>query len=270
MSLHIRDLVVVFTTPAGDVRAIDGLSLSISSGERVALVGESGCGKTVLALSLVGLLPGNARVTGAAVFNGEDLIHTNAARRIRGQKISICWSNAERFFNPVLTVGKQICEAYIQHHPAGKSHAEQKADALLKEMGFSDSRLIRDSYPFQLSGGMNQRAMLAMSVVNDPELLLVDEPTRGLDDASRENVVQCLRRIHQSSMLIITHDMRLVMELAHRVYFMKEGKILAQGPCPQALSHPGHPYAELLIQSDLCLSAVQSGKETHERAQRPD
>jgi ABC-type dipeptide/oligopeptide/nickel transport system ATPase component len=266
MSLHVRDLAVTFKTPAGDVRAIDGLSLIIQTGERVALVGESGCGKTVLALSLVGLLPRNAHVAGTAVFDGEDLIHTNAARRIRGQKISICWSNAERFFNPVLPVGKQICEAYVQHHPQDRSHAEQKADALLKEMGFADSKLIRNSYPFQLSGGMNQRAMLAMSAINDPELLLVDEPTRGLDDESRESVVQCLRRIHQGSMLIITHDMRLVTELAHRVYFMKEGKILAHGPCPQALSNPGHPYAELMIQSDLCLSAVQSGGKAHERA----
>jgi peptide/nickel transport system ATP-binding protein len=97
-------------------------------------------------------------------------------------------------------------------------------------------------------------------------LLLVDEPTRGLDDDSRESVVQCLRRIHDGSMLIITHDMRLVAELANRVYFMKEGKILAESPCPQVLRQPGHPYAELMIQSDLCLSAVQSKKESYERA----
>ncbi len=257
MSLDIRDLSVIFKTPMGEVRAIDGLSLNIKDGERVALVGESGCGKTVLALSLVGLLPRNAHVSGTAEFGGMDLIHTDAAIGIRGRSISICWSNAERFFNPVVPVGKQICEAYAQHHPLEGAHAEQKADSLLIEMGFDDPRHVWNAYPFQLSGGMNQRAMLAMSVINNPELLLVDEPTRGLDDDSRENIVQCLRKIHEGSMLIITHDMRLVMELAHRVYFMKEGKILAEGACPQALTHPEHPYAELLSQSDLYLSVAR-------------
>jgi peptide/nickel transport system ATP-binding protein len=266
MSLDIRNLSVVFETPAGEVHAIDGLSMRIQPDERVALVGESGCGKTVLALSLVGLLPRNARVTGKVEYDGMDLIYTNAARKIRGQRISICWSNAERFFNPVVPVGKQICEAFLQHHRLERVHAEERTDGLLMEMGFADPLRIRNSYPFQLSGGMNQRAMLAMSVINNPELLLVDEPTRGLDDDSRESVVQCLRRIHECSMLIITHDMRLVAELAHRVYFMKEGKILAEGPCPQALKRPEHPYAELMIQSDLCLSVVQRKKEAYERA----
>jgi ABC-type dipeptide/oligopeptide/nickel transport system ATPase component len=258
MNLDVHSLSVVFETPTGKVRAIDGLSMRIQRGERVALVGESGCGKTVLALSLIGLLPRNARVTGTVEYDGMDLIHTNAARRIRGQRIAICWSNAERFFNPVAPVGKQIFEAYLQHHPLGRIQAEERTNSLLKEMGFGDPLHIRNSYPFQLSGGMNQRAMLAMSVINNPELLLVDEPTRGLDDDSRESVVHCLRKIHEGSMLIITHDMRLVMELAHRVYFMKEGKILAEGSCPGALTHPGHPYAELLIQSDLYLSLART------------
>jgi ABC-type dipeptide/oligopeptide/nickel transport system ATPase component len=257
MNLDVCNLTVTFETPAGEVLAIDKLSLSIKAGERVALVGESGCGKTVLALSLMGLLPRNAHVSGKAEFDGMDLIRANAARSIRGRRISICWSNAERFFNAVVPVGKQICEAYMQHHPVERAYAEQKADSLLMEMGFDDPRHIRNAYSFQLSGGMNQRAMLAMSVINNPGLLLVDEPTRGLDDDSRESVVHCLCKIHQGSMLIITHDMRLVMELAHRVYFMKEGKILAEGSCPQALTHPGHPYAELLIQSDLYLSLAR-------------
>jgi ABC-type dipeptide/oligopeptide/nickel transport system ATPase component len=264
MSLDVHNLTVTFETPAGKVRAIDELSLSIKRGERVALVGESGCGKTVLALSLVGLLPRNSRVSGTAEFDGMDLINIDFARKVRGQRIAICWSNAERFFNPVLPVGKQIGEAYLQHHPLEKAHAEKRTNSLLAEMGFADPLIIRNSYPFQLSGGMNQRAMLAMSVMNSPELLLVDEPTRGLDDDSRDSVVQCLHRIHEGSMLIITHDMRLVMEFAHRVYFMKEGKILTEGPCPQALKQPGHPYAELMIQSDLSLSLARSEKEPYE------
>jgi ABC-type dipeptide/oligopeptide/nickel transport system ATPase component len=266
MSLIVRDLSVVFQTPAGEVSAIDGLSMSINSGERIALVGESGCGKTVLALSLVGLLPRNAHISGMIEFDGLDLIHTDAARRIRGQRISICWSNAERFFNPVVSVGDQICEAYLQHHPLEKAQAEERTNNLLEEMGFSNPLHIRNSYPFQLSGGMNQRAMLAMSVINRPELLLVDEPTRGLDDESRDGVVQCLRRIHEGSMLIITHDMRLVRELAQRVYFMKEGRILIEGQSPDALKQPQHPYAELMIQSDLYLTATRGRQEAYERA----
>jgi ABC-type dipeptide/oligopeptide/nickel transport system ATPase component len=265
MSLIIRNLSVSFKTPAGEVHAIDGLSLDIKPGERIALVGESGCGKTALALSLVGLLPRNARISGTAVFDGLDLFHSDAARRIRGKRISICWSNAERFFNPVLPVGHQIREAYLQHHPSEKKQADKRTVELLAEMGFTDPERIRDSYPFQLSGGMNQRAMLAMSVINRPELLLVDEPTRGLDDDSRDSVVQCLGRIRDASMLIITHDMRLVMELAHRIYFMKEGKILTEGLCPEILNRPGHPYAELMIQSALCLTAALGKQEACER-----
>ena len=176
MSLHVRDLSVVFKTPEKDVRAVDRLSLSIEAGERVALVGESGCGKTVLALSLVGLLPRNAQVTGTATFDGEDLLRTNAAKRIRGQRISICWSNAERFFNPVLPIGRQICEATC-NIILRKAPVPAKG-RLIEGDGFAD----RNRYA-TLSLSIERRHESACNVGDErhqrSRTAPVDEPTRA-------------------------------------------------------------------------------------------
>jgi ABC-type glutathione transport system ATPase component len=249
MILAVRELSVSFRTPVGLVEAVKRVSLTVASGERVALVGESGCGKTVLALALLGLLPRNARIEGEASFGGRDLLDPGVARALRGREIAICWSNAERFFNPVKRIGSQIDEAYAVHHRAGEHHARERTMALLRDVGFTDPARICSSYPFQLSGGMNQRAMIAMSLVNSPRLLLVDEPTRGLDDANRDRVLRCLAGIAGVSMLVITHDIALVEQMAHSVHFMRAGEILDGGTCPGALLRPNHPYSQELVRA---------------------
>lgn len=251
MTLDVKNLSVGFQTRTGLVQAVRRVSLSIKPGERVALVGESGCGKTVLALALLGLLPRNAQLGGEASLGGSNLLDLNVAASLRGREIAMCWSNAERYFNPVVPIGPQIDEAYALNHRRQTVAARERTLALLREVGFEDPGRICRSYPFQLSGGMNQRAMIAMSLMNAPRLLLVDEPTRGLDDGNRERVIRCLLGVSGASMLVITHDMDLVERIAQRVYFMRAGEILDFGPVPGVLRAPGHPYSEQLVRAGL-------------------
>lgn len=251
MTLNVKELSVGFQTRTGLVPAVRRVSLSIKPGERAALVGESGCGKTVLALALLGLLPRNAQLGGVALLGGSSLLDPKVAASLRGREIAMCWSNAERFFNPVVPIGAQLDEAYALHRRDLAGAARERTLALLGDVGFRDPERICGSFPFQLSGGMNQRAMIAMSLMNSPRLLLVDEPTRGLDDENRERVIRCLLSVSGASMLVITHDMGLVERLAHRVYFMRAGEILDHGPIPEVLREPGHPYAEELVRAGL-------------------
>ncbi len=262
MSLVVRNLSVCFETPNGFSWAVRQASLEIRRGERVALAGESGCGKTVLALALLGLLPRNALVEGEARLEEFDLLNPRVAAALRGGRIAMCWSNAERFFNPVLTVGYQICEAFLLHHPGRKQEAWNMTLRLLAEMGFDNPERIAAAYPSQLSGGMNQRAMLAMSLINQPELLIVDEPTRGLDDESRCGVVACLEKADATSMLIITHDLELARELAARACIMLNGRIVESGVCPELFENPQHPYTRLLVRAAM-MPAGAAGPEAH-------
>lgn len=234
--LTIEQLTIRFAAPV-----VNRVSLSVAHGQRVALVGESGCGKTVLALSLLGLLPQTARVEGTACFSGQNLLDPAVVRSLRGREIAMCWSNAEQYFNPVQRIGPQIDEAYSLHHPGKARLARDRTLELLRKMGFEDPWRVYKAYPSQLSGGMNQRAMIAMSLINSPSLLLVDEPTRGLDDANRNRVLRCLADLEDVSMLIITHDMDLVEQLAHQAHFMRAGELL----------HPDHPYARELVRAGL-------------------
>jgi ABC-type glutathione transport system ATPase component len=261
VNLTLVGLSVWFDGAKGPVRAVDRVSLSVGAGERVALAGESGCGKTVLALALLGLLPRNARTSGTALYEDRNLLDPRWARTFRGKDIAMCWSNAERFFNPVVKIGWQIGEAYEQHHPGEWKRAKESALGLLDEMGFVEPRRVYEAYPFQLSGGMNQRAMLAMSLINRPRLLLVDEPTRGLDDEGRDRVLACLLGVSGVSMLIITHDIGLVRQLAQRVCFMREGAIVDSQPCSNLSGAALHPYARQLVDADLFPLGRAAGQE---------
>lgn len=249
MKLSVEHLSVTFETPTEGVAAVRDVSLTVDEKERVALVGESGCGKTVLLLALVGLLPRNARLQGHARFGDADLLDPGIASALRGREIAVCWSNAERYFNPVLRIGVQIDEACAIHRSQSRQQIRAHTLELLRCMGFSDPETIYRAYPFQLSGGMNQRAMIAMSLANAPKLLLVDEPTRGLDDRNRDKVVESLIGIRDTSMLIITHDLDLVHTLGHKVHFMRSGRFVDGGTCPAALEAPTHPYAVQLVRA---------------------
>jgi ABC-type dipeptide/oligopeptide/nickel transport system ATPase component len=251
MTLEVSDLTVGFQTRGGLVAAVRGVSLQIRSGERVALVGESGCGKTVLALALLGLLPRNARVGGTASLGGYNLLDPAVAASLRGREIAMCWSNAERYFNPLVPIGPQIDEAWALHHKRRGGAARERTLGLLGKVGFEEPARIYRCYPSQLSGGMNQRAMIAMSLANSPRLLLVDEPTRGLDDENRERVIGCLLGVAGASMLVITHDVDLVERIAQRVYFMRAGEIVEWGALPGALRAARHPYAVRMVRAGL-------------------
>jgi len=249
MKLCVELLSVAFETPKGRLPVLDRVSLEIGAGERVALVGESGSGKTVLALALLGLLPRNARVSGAARLGSFDLLDPQVAARVRGRDIAICWSDAERYFDPVRKVGRQIEEVCLLHGKCGAAEARRRALALLERMGIEDSERIYRSLPFQLSGGLNQRAMIAMSLAASPRVLIVDEPTRGLDGEARRRVIEALASAGDVSMLLITHDLELAEALARRVYFMRQGLIVDSGSVPEALTAPQHPYAQALVRA---------------------
>lgn len=247
--LAIDDLSVRFDTRKGPVAAVDHVSLTISPGARMALLGESGCGKSVLALSVLRLLPINARVTGTVTWEGADLTDTSVAQSLRGDVIAMCWSNAQRFFNPLMTVGDQIIEAYRIHNKGSAREGLEKTASILTRLGFDDPRRVMTSYPFQLSGGMNQRAMIAMSIVNDPEMLIVDEPTRGLDDESRDRVIESLAGLEGIALLLITHDIECARTLTGESLIMKSGSIIDRGPTGDVLTESGHPYTRQLVMS---------------------
>ncbi len=245
--VSITDLAVIFDTRHGEVRAVDGVSLRIAPGERVSLLGESGCGKTVLALTLLGLLPRNARVSGSVIIDGIELAITS--RRACGNIVSLCWSNAERFFDPVMRVGAQIVEAYTVHHPGQQRIGREKALSLLESLGFQEPVSVFRAYPCQLSGGMNQRAMIAMSMINGPRVLVVDEPTRGLDDQSRERVISSIANLEGVTLLLITHDVDCALRLTSASYIMRKGVFIDRIATANGLTGISNPYTERLVRS---------------------
>jgi len=248
-AVSIQHLSVTFDTPHGAVKAVDDVTLTINPGERSALLGESGCGKSVLALAMMQLLPRNARIEGGITVGDRDIIEHGMDNTDRGSLVSLCWSNAERFFNPVMTIGDQIIEAYTIHHPGERPIAEEKAMNLLTMLGFDDPLPVFASYPFQLSGGMNQRAMIAMSIINDPAVLLVDEPTRGLDDTNRERVMTALDTLDEVTLLLITHDVDCAIRGSQTAFIMRNGAIVDSGETGNILVSPYHPYTKQLVRS---------------------
>ncbi len=262
--LEIRDLSVVFDAPSGEVAAVRDVSLTVGAGEKLALMGESGCGKSVLVLAVMGLLPGTARVSGTVGFDGREILSAGTAvRGLRGRDIAVCWSNAERFFDPVMTVGAQIAEAYNVHHPGRKKEGREAAVDLLRRLGFEEPGAVYGRFPFQLSGGMNQRAMIAMGLVNSPRLLFVDEPTRGLDDANRDLLIETLLGISGTAMVIITHDVATALRTAGRFVMMRSGRIIDEGRLPEGLTDARHPYTRRMFE---CAFGTLGGAEPAETA----
>jgi ABC-type dipeptide/oligopeptide/nickel transport system ATPase component len=249
--LDIQNLSVAFTMKNEFVRAVTSVSLFLGKGERLAVIGESGCGKTVLALAILNLLPRTARVEGIVHFMGKNLTSESDAKQVRGREIGKCWSNAENYFNPLYTVGAQIMEAFSIHHPGEKKEAREKTLSLMKKLNFSHPERVFHSYPHQLSGGMNQRAMIAMSLINEPLLVIIDEPTRGLDDRNREMVVDTIHSLKNIAIFLITHDLSLAESVAHSVMVMREGKVLETAPGGVFFSNPRHPYSIELMRSLL-------------------
>ncbi len=253
--LEVEDLRAYFYTDQGVVRAVDGVSLELQSGEVFGLVGESGCGKTVLALSILNLLPTPPAkiVSGRIVFEGEDLLSLPPDRlnRVRGRRISMVFQDPLSSLNPVLSIGKQLEETIQAADGLGKSEPKKEAISLLELVGIKDasSRLVQ--YPFQLSGGMRQRVMIALALATSPSLLIADEPTTNLDVTIQAQILSLLRDIQRklgTTTLLITHNLGIVAWLADRIGVMYAGRIVELGN-KELFKKPTHPYTEALLQS---------------------
>jgi oligopeptide/dipeptide ABC transporter ATP-binding protein len=247
--LAVRDLRVSFG-PGRD--AVTGLTLQARRGEVVAIVGESGCGKTLSALALTGLLPSGAKATGSARIGGTELIGTSERqmRRLRGSKVSMIFQDASTALNPLMSVGAQIEEVLAIH--GGPSRRERRARAveLLTSVGVPDPAVRARNLPYQLSGGLRQRVMVAIALAGAPDLVIADEPTTALDVTVQAQVLALLRDVTRSSVvLFITHDMGVVAEVADRVIVMYAGALVESGTVADVLARPHHPYTAALLAS---------------------
>ncbi|SFK80314.1 ABC transporter ATP-binding protein [Falsiroseomonas stagni] len=252
--LALRGLRVAFPSRRGLVRAVDGVDFDIAGGEVLALLGESGCGKSVTSLALMGLLPATARVEGEIVFQGRDLraIDPAALRALRGDALAMVFQEPMSSLNPVLTVGRQVAEALVAHGRADRRAARARAIELFGEVGLSDPARRYDAYPHELSGGMCQRVMIAMAIACDPALLIADEPTTALDVTIQKQIlalIEDLRRRRGTAVLLITHDLGVVAENADRVAVMYAGRIVETAPVRELFASPRHPYTRGLLDS---------------------
>jgi oligopeptide/dipeptide ABC transporter ATP-binding protein len=264
--LSVEDLQVRFWTRRGTVHAVNGISFDIAPGETLGIVGESGCGKSVTSLAILGLLARNGRVeSGKAVFSGTDLIRQSdrALRRIRGREISMIFQDPMSSLNPVLTIGRQIREALETHFGMDRKAANRRAGELLDRVGIpsADAR-IRD-YPHQFSGGMRQRAMIAMALACEPKLLIADEPTTALDVTIQAQILNLLRELvaeEDAALILITHDLGVVAGMCERVNVMYAGMFVETGSAEQLFGSPRHPYTLGLLQSVPRLDAARRAR----------
>ncbi|MBM1155101.1 ABC transporter ATP-binding protein [archaeon] len=252
--LEIRNLKTYFFTYRGVVKAVDDVSFTVGRGEAVGLVGESGCGKSTTAYSIIGLVPPPGRIVGGQIlFDGMDLTKfsdSELRRRIRWKRIAMVFQGAMNAFNPVRTIGDQIVEAATYHLNITKAEALDKARQLLELVGLDPNLIHR--YPHELSGGMKQRAFIAMALVCRPDLLIADEPTTALDVVVQAQIINLIKRLQQElkmSLILITHDVALTSEIVDRVVVMYAGKIAEQGPSDILFTKPQHPYTQGLISS---------------------
>jgi peptide/nickel transport system ATP-binding protein len=246
--LEVRDLNVRFRTRAGTVQAVNGLSFQVAPGEVLSIVGESGSGKSVSMYSVMGLVKDrNATITGSARFQGQDILGLDDASmaKIRGREIAMIFQDPMTSLTPVYTIGWQIAEQLRTHGDFTKREAHERAIELLDEVGIPDPRRRVDNYPHEFSGGMRQRAMIAMALSCNPKLLIADEPTTALDVTIQAQILDLMRRLrekHGSSIVLITHNMGVVSELADRVIVMYAGRVVESGPKREVIRRARHPY----------------------------
>jgi len=252
--LRIRDLKVSFSTQAGQVRVLSGLNLDIEKGKSVCLVGESGCGKTIVALSIMRLLPGNAQVSGEIRYKGRNLLSLKGEemRRIRGREISMIFEQPASCLNPVFTVGDQISEA-VRANANGKSSAKEAKEAaimLMRLTGIQSPEKRYSRYPHEFSGGMLQRAMISMAMASRPALLIADEPTTSLDVTVQAQILELIKDLisrFDTSLMLITHDLGVASEMCRAAAVMYAGEIVEMGPVSEVFKDPRHPYTRALL-----------------------
>jgi oligopeptide/dipeptide ABC transporter ATP-binding protein len=254
--LEIRDLRTYFELRRDTVKAVDGVSFALSPGEIVGVVGESGSGKSVTMLSMLGLIqPPGRIVSGEAIFEGRDLLKLSERelnQTVRGKKISIIFQNPVSCLNPVLRVSTQITRVYRTHKPVSARQARERALEFLKLAQIPDPERVMNAYPHQLSGGMAQRVMIAMALICEPNLLIADEPTTGLDVTVQGQILNLMRDLRdktEAAQLLITHDLGVVAETCDRIIIMYCGKIMEIGTAEEIFRDPLHPYTAALLRS---------------------
>ena len=265
--LEVKDLATHFFTQDGVVKAVDGISFDLEEGEILGIVGESGCGKSVSALSIMRLVanPPGRTVRGEVLFDGEDILKLDDAemRHIRGNRIAMVFQEPMTSLNPVLTIGRQLTETLELHQSMNKSQAQDRAAELLHIVGISDSvRRLKD-YPHQFSGGMRQRVMIAMALSCNPRLIIADEPTTALDVTIQAQILELMQDLAEqfgTALVIITHNLGVVARYASRVVVMYAGKIIETGSARDIYHNPRHPYTVGLLASVPRLDAVERTK----------
>ena len=261
--LSVEDLEVRFWTGRGIIHAVNGVSFDIAPGETLGIVGESGCGKSVTSLALLGILPRAGRVTnGTAHFEGRNLIGLSdeELRTIRGKDIAMIFQDPMTSLNPVLTIGRQIREVLETHFGMDKHDAEERTAELLDRVGIPNAPARLHDYPHQFSGGMRQRAMIAMALACEPKLLIADEPTTALDVTIQAQILDLLRNLvaeQDTALILITHDLGVVAGMCERVNVMYAGMFVETGTARQVFAKPRHPYTLGLLQSVPRLDAAR-------------
>jgi peptide/nickel transport system ATP-binding protein len=269
--LEVKDLKTYFFTRDGVVRAVDGVSFSVLRGETLAIVGESGCGKSVTSLSILRLIasPPGRTIAGSVVFEGRDLLELPEAdmRKIRGDSISMIFQEPMTSLNPVLTIGRQIAEVLVLHRGLSSEDAMKSAIEMLRMVKIPEPERRVEQYPHQLSGGMRQRVMIAMALACEPRLLIADEPTTALDVTIQAQILDLMRELKArtgAAIVLITHDLGVVAEMAQRVVVMYAGRKVEEGSVEALFASPRHPYTRGLLDSipKLGTSRVSRGART--------
>jgi oligopeptide/dipeptide ABC transporter ATP-binding protein len=264
--LEVKNLQTHFPVRGGLVRAVDGVSFHVDEGELLGLVGESGCGKSITALSVMRLVGEPGKIVGGEIwFGGENLLTVSdeRMREIRGDRLAMIFQDPMTSLNPVYTVGEQIAEALRLHRNLSRRQAHEAAVEAMHEVSIPDPARRADDYPHQLSGGMRQRVMIAMALACDPKLLIADEPTTALDVTIQAQILELideLRRTRNLAVLLITHDLGVVAEVADRVCVMYTGRVVEESPVAELFARPKHPYTEGLLRSVPKLTGAEVKK----------
>jgi oligopeptide/dipeptide ABC transporter ATP-binding protein len=273
--LRVRDLVTSFRTERGPLRAVDEVSFEVPEGTTVGIVGESGCGKSVTALSILRLIPHpqGAIERGAIELRGKDILRLSEKemQAVRGNEISMIFQEPMTSLNPVYSIGAQIIEAIRLHQKKSRREARERAIEMLKLVGIPAAETNIDAYPHQLSGGMRQRVMIAMALACEPSLLIADEPTTALDVTIQAQILALLAKLRKQlgmSVLLITHDLGVVAEVASHVIVMYAGRVVESAPASGLFAHPRHPYTRGLLQSIPRFDLEESGMSEGERRRR--
>lgn len=250
--ISISDMGVTFITPAGDVKAAQNINVTFQDQKITGIIGESGSGKSVLGMSILRLLPENARIEGTCMYQDRDLYHVSEKeiQKLRGREIGLIPQNPQASLNPMRKLSSQLREALLVHRLESRSGADKRVETLMRSFGFEDLGEYWNKYPFQMSGGMNQRMVSILGLACAPKWLIADEPTKGLDAVMRRQVYQVLRRSFadcSGGMIVITHDLTLAYHLCDDICVMYQGEIVEQGPCRLVMDKPLHPYTKGLM-----------------------